>query len=130
MPTPRGSSGWLMRSGARAPGMTPAEGSGVSRVRAHAATEGDTRMMVVLAALQLALAQNMVDTAAPSGVDRFGHTVLNVGDLDMDGVDDLQVGAPRPTVVAFQPPGTVLWYSGATGVPIAVRTGVSPSDNF
>src|SRR5688500_14290448 len=105
MPTPPVSNGWRMRFGARTPGMTfRVTGSGVSRARAHAATEGDTRMMVVLAALQLALAQNMVDTAAPSGVDRFGHAVLDVGDLDMDGVHDLQVGAPRPTVVAFQPP--------------------------
>ncbi|QDU68461.1 FG-GAP-like repeat-containing protein [Engelhardtia mirabilis] len=64
--------------------------------------------------------------------DAFGQSLTNLGDVDLDGVEDFAVGAPRPqTQGPFLPgPGSVRVYSGATLSPFGTLFGTNDYDRF
>ncbi len=51
---------------------------------------------------------------APAALDAFGQGAANVGDVDLDGVDDFAVGAPQDDIGAVSDRGSVVLFSGAT----------------
>ena len=61
--------------------------------------------------------------------DRFGTTVANVGDVNLDGIDDLAIGAPQDGAVAAYG-GKVYVYSGSDGSLLIERYALSADDSL
>ncbi|MCY2960643.1 MAG: integrin alpha [Planctomycetota bacterium] len=61
--------------------------------------------------------------------DRFGVSLSPIGDLDLDGVTDLMIGAERSDLAASDA-GAVLVVSGATGATLRTWFGASALDEF
>jgi hypothetical protein len=62
--------------------------------------------------------------------DLFGYGVSAAGDVDLDGIPDYIIGAPREFQVLGQPAGYVRVFSGATGAQLAQYSGTQNNDNF
>jgi hypothetical protein len=56
---------------------------------------------------------------------RYGAAVASAGDADLDGVDDLLIGAPEADAGAFTSAGTLWFVSGASGYHSRVADGGS-----
>lgn len=61
--------------------------------------------------------------------DRFGVSVAAIGDLDLDGIMDLAIGAERSDVAATDA-GSVVVVSGATGSTLRTWLGATTLDEF
>ncbi|MBK9387734.1 MAG: FG-GAP repeat protein [Planctomycetes bacterium] len=67
--------------------------------------------------------------AGSNSGDEFGNAVAGCGDVDMDGIDDVIVGAPLETFLGDRG-GCVRVFSGRTGAVLHLFTGRRGSDHF
>src|SRR5262245_21018266 len=67
---------------------------------------------------------------AGTGPDQFGKSVAGPGDLNLDGVPDLLVGATQPPFSPFGPlfTGRATAFSGLDGSPLFTVTGTAVGD--
>ena len=98
-----------------------------------------TRIHVLLVALLGALSGATAHAQSPVYIldghqfnidDTFASSVSGAGDVDGDGVPDFIVGAPRAGGSGVFPPGVVLVFSGATGLPLHTLLGSGGLDFF
>jgi hypothetical protein len=61
--------------------------------------------------------------------ENLGHAVAGIGDVDGDGVPDIALGAPRAAGGGTDS-GSLIVYSGATGMPLWTANGVQSGDLF
>jgi hypothetical protein len=80
------------------------------------------------AALPAGYTANPVENASGSTSDRFGARMVNAGDVNADGKDDLLVGMPESPGGLPGVSGRVVFLDGGTGQ--AIRTIPSPSSDW
>ncbi len=68
--------------------------------------------------------------AGGSSQDRFAQTVAGIGDVNLDSVPDIIVGAPKSDFFLFSDTGSALVYSGSDGALIYSLQGVLPNQRF
>ncbi len=74
---------------------------------------------------------NLFTFEADGSQDQFGASVGRAGDVDLDGVDDVVVGAPEAWEILFASgPGYARVFSGATGSPLFTFIGIASGDRF
>lgn len=66
----------------------------------------------------------------PNAPEFFGREIMDLGDVDGDGHDDIIVGAPRSATPAGQNVGRAYIVSGADGSVLLELTGEGPGDAF
>ncbi|HKB15892.1 MAG TPA: integrin alpha, partial [Planctomycetota bacterium] len=87
-------------------------------------------VLLLLPATGEARAQSSVIWQANGvGLDAFGTSLANLGDVDGDGVPDFAVGAPQAANLGVTV-GSVTVVSGANGAAILTVTGAGPGDTF
>lgn len=62
--------------------------------------------------------------------DLFGYALAGIGDVDLDGVPDVAVGAPRRSSAFDAATGAVSVHSGASGAVLYRITGADPKDHL
>src|SRR5262245_3243685 len=73
--------------------------------------------------------QDLLTINGNSRVDQFGTVVVNAGDVNNDGVDDIAVGPPFDNSTLIDS-GRVRVYSGATGNLLWSRGGENSGDEL
>lgn len=72
-----------------------------------------------------ALGQSLLTIPGGAFGDEFGWSIAPCGDLDLDGVDDIAIGAQTEAAT-----GAVTWSSGSDGHTLRKRYGVTPNERF